>query len=228
MTVGTCAAWLLRGHIFSVLQWPALQGVHLAGITDFNFRIFEPAGGLSLMLYGSLLLGAVFAAPLWLAELWCFISPALTLHERRVALLLVPGALVLFLAGAAFCYAISPVFFSWLFAFNRSLGVAPEVALLSYLRFFLQCLVVFGLSFELPLVMMFLVFIGVTDSQAMLAKWRGAVVIITIIAAVVTPTTDPFTMTLMATPMVLLYFLSIFLARLVEKQRATAEANEKG
>ena len=221
IAVTSSAAWAFREQIFWFLQWPAVQGAHWAKLTEFNFRIFEPAGGLMLMMYASMIIGAIAAAPLWLAEIVHFINPALTARERRVAMLLIPGAIVLFLGGAAFCYAISPLFFAFLFSFNQSLGVAPEVAMIPYLRFFVLCMVVFGLSFELPLVLLFLVYLGLLSAKALVARWRGAMVIIVVIAAIATPTTDPVTMTLMALPMVLLYFLSIFLARYVERARET-------
>lgn len=227
VTATSTAAWFFRGSIFYAMQWPAVKGAHMIGLREFNFRIFEPAGGLMLMMYAALIVGAVVAAPAWLGELVHFINPALTPRERRVAMLLIPAAVVLFLVGAAFCYVISPLFFAFLFKFNQSLGVAPEVAMLPYLKFFVLCLVVFGLSFELPLVLLFLVYIGVLSSRDMVERWRGAIVIIVIIAAVATPTTDPFTMCLMALPMVLLYFLSIWLAKWVEKARPAEEPQDE-
>lgn len=221
--VATTAAWFFGSSIFYAMQWPAVRGAQMIGLRDFNFRIFEPAGGLMLMMYAALIVGAVVAAPAWLAELVHFINPALTRSERRVAMLLIPGAIILFLAGAAFCYVISPLFFAFLFKFNQGLGVAPEVAMLPYLKFFLLCLVVFGLSFELPLVLLFLVYIGVLRARDLVERWRSAIVLIVVIAAIATPTTDPITMTLMALPMVLLYLLSIWLAKFVEKGRPEDE-----
>ncbi|MHB8995179.1 MAG: twin-arginine translocase subunit TatC [Armatimonadota bacterium] len=219
VVAGTALAWVYRGWIFWGLQWPALRGAQWVGLSDFHFRIFEPAGGLMLMMYAALAIGCVLAAPLWLWEIVRFINPALTPRERRVAMLLIPGAIALFLAGAAFCYVISPIFFAFLFKFNVSLGVSPEVAMIPYLKFFVLCLVVFGLSFELPLVLLFLVYLGVLDAATLVAKWRTALVLIVVLAAIATPTTDPLTMTLMAAPMALLYFLSIWLAKWVERPR---------
>jgi sec-independent protein translocase protein TatC len=132
----------------------------------------------------------------------------------------------LFLAGAAFCYFVSPIFFAFLIAFNQSLGVIPEVALVPYLRFFLQLVLAVGLSFELPLVLMFLVYFGITSSRALTERWRGSVVIILVVVAIITPTTDPLSMTIVAVPLILLYFLSIWLAKLVEKRRANEEVSE--
>jgi sec-independent protein translocase protein TatC len=224
IALATGASWVFRTAIFNLLRYPAEAGARWANVPDFAFRIFDPAGGLTLMMEASLVGGLVLSAPLWLMEIVRFVSPGLTPPERRAALLLVPGAVLLFVGGVAFCYMLSPSFFAWLFAFNRSLGVQPEVALSSYLHFFLQVVVVFGLSFELPLVIMFLVHFGILTSAQLLQYWRGAVVIILIIAAVATPTVDPVTMSLMAAPMVLLYFLAIWLARMVEPHHPEPEA----
>jgi sec-independent protein translocase protein TatC len=222
---GTLAAWGCRSRLFDLVRYPAEEGARRAGIQDFTFRIFDPAGGVVLMMQAALVTGLIVSTPLWLFEVVRFITPGLERHERRAALLLAPLAVVLFVGGAAFCYWLAPAAFAFLFRFNQSLGVAPEVTLASYLYFFLRLVVVFGLVFELPLVVMFLVHFGIMTSAALLRGWRAAVVIIIVIAAVATPTTDPFTMGLMAGPMVLLYFVSVFLGRLVEKRRAVPEAD---
>lgn len=219
--LASTAAWFFRDRIFWLLEWPAWQGAKWAGITDFNFRIFEPVGGLMLMMYAALVVGATVAAPVWLWETIRFINPALTARERRFTFLFIPGFVGLFIAGVVFCYFLAPVFCWFLLRFNlTSFKVAPEWTLASYLRFLLQSLVATGLLFELPMVLMFLVWIGVTSSAALKARWRGAVVLILVIVAVVSPTTDPITMAVMALPLVGLYFLSISLARWVERGRS--------
>lgn len=219
IAVGTAAAWAFRQQMFELIRHPAMEGARRAGITEFNFRIFDPAGGVVLMMQVALIAGVVATAPLWLAEAVRFVAPGLEPRERRAAYLLLPGAVLLFLGGVGFCYLIAPAAFAFLFGFNQSLGVAPEVALVSYLYFFMRLVLVFGLVFELPLVIMFLVHFGILTTAKLLRAWRLALVIIMVVAAVATPTTDPFTMVLMAGPMVLLYFLSIALGRLVERRR---------
>ena len=164
--------------------------------------------------------GATVAAPVWLWEIVRFINPALTARERRFTYLFIPGFVGLFLAGVVFCYFLAPFFCWFLLHFNIiSFRVAPEWTLGSYLRFLLQCLIATGALFELPMVLMFLVWIGVTSSAALRARWRGAVVAILVVVAVVSPTTDPVSMTVMSVPLVALYFLSISLAKWVEKGR---------
>lgn len=227
--LATTATWLLRVPIFALLRYPAEEGIRRAGITGFQFRIFDPAGGVMLMMQASLVGGLLLSAPAWLIEIVLFIAPGLRPGERRAAYMLIPMALGLFLGGAAFCYAISPPAFAFLFRFNQSLGVTPELTLVSYLYFFMQLLLAFGLVFEMPLVIMFLVHFGIVSSKFLLSRWRTAIVVIAAIAAVATPTTDPFTMGLMGAPMVVLYFLSIVLGRMVERKReraATETAND--
>ena len=224
--LASTAAWFFRDRIFWLLEWPAWQGAKWAGIGDFNFRIFEPIGGLMLMMYAALIVGATVAAPVWLWETIRFINPALTARERKFTYLFIPGFILLFVVGVVFCYFLAPVFCWFLLRFNLvSFKVAPEWTLGSYLRFLIQCLVATGLLFELPMVLMFLVWIGVTSSAALRARWRGAVVLILVIVAIVSPTTDPITMTVMSVPLVGLYFLSISLAKWVERGRA-ARAEE--
>lgn len=227
--VGSGGAWFLKDRIFQVLEWPAWQGAKWAGIEQFNFRIFEPVGGLMLMMYAALAVGATLAAPLWLWELMRFINPALTPRERKFTYLFIPGFVLLFVAGVVFCYFLAPAFCWFLLRFNIiSFQVAPEWTLGSYLRFLMQCLVATGLLFELPMVLMFLVWIGVTTSTALRARWRGAVVGIIVLVAIASPTTDPITMTVMSLPLVALYFLSISLTRWVEKGRLARDDEADG
>lgn len=217
--IATTVAWIYRHQLFGLLQAPALLAVQRVGISDFAFRIFDPAGGFTLLMQVSLVTGLLLSAPAWLTELVLFISPGLHPHERRAAFTLIPFAVLLFLSGAAFCYLISPSVFAFLFGITRSINVDVELNLITYLYFLLRLLIVFGLVFEMPLVIMFLVRFGIVSSRALLARWRHAIVIIAIVAAIATPTPDWYTMTLMAGPMVLLYFLSIGLGRMVERRR---------
>jgi sec-independent protein translocase protein TatC len=221
--VGTVGAWFLRSWVFWLLEWPAWQGARWAGVTDFRFRIFEPVAGMMLMLYAAVVIGLVVAAPLWLWEARRFIVPGLTPRERRLTGWFIPGMVGLFVAGVLFCYFLAPVFCWFLLRFNAmSFQVAPEWTLGSYLRFLLQCLVLSGLLFELPIVLMFLVWAGLTSAAALRTKWRGAAIAI-LIVAIVTPTTDPITMVVMSAPLLGLYVLSIALAVRVERHRRNEE-----
>jgi len=213
------AAWAFRNDLLSLLRYPAELAAQQAGIEDFSFRIFEAAGGIVLMMEISLVAGIIAASPLIFMELWLFVEPALEKHEKRFAIIMIPAATALFLLGVVFCYWLSPKAFAFLFSFNVGLGVEPELTLRPYLYFLMRLLLVFGLSFELPLVLMFLARVGLVTRAQLISFWRHAVVVIFVFAAIVTPTTDPATLTFLAAPMVALYVLSILLAGLVEKRK---------
>ncbi len=212
------AAWAFRNDLLSLLRYPAEIAAQVAGIEDFTFRIFEAAGGIVLMMEIALVAGIIAASPLIFMELWLFIEPALEDHEKRWAILMIPAATILFLSGVVFCYWLAPKAFAFLFTFNVGLGVAPELTLRPYLYFLMRLLLVFGVSFELPLVLMFFARVGFVTKKQLIAFWRQAVVIIFVFAAFVTPTTDPATLTFLAGPMIGLYLLSIILCGWVEKK----------
>lgn len=217
MAVAAGVAWLFREPLLDIMRYPAEAGAALAGIEDFTFRIFETAGGFILMMQIALVAGLILASPGIIMELWLFVVPALEPHERKWVVLVVPLAVLLFLGGVAFCYWISPRAFAFFFRFNMTMGVEVELTLQPYLYFLLRLLLVFGIAFELPLVLTFLAAVGIVTRAQLLQWWRHAVLVIFIFAALATPTTDPATMTLLAGPMVLLYLVSVWLAGLFEK-----------
>lgn len=216
---GSVLGWLGLKPLLALLRYPAEAGAAAAGIEDLPFRIFDPVGGLLLAMTIAGVAGLVVASPLLLMELWGFISPALEPHEKRWALLVIPAATGLFLAGIAFAYWIAPVFFAYLFRLNQRLGVEGELTLTSHLGFMMRLLLASGAAFELPLIIMFLAYVGLVHSEWLWAKWRYAVVLIAIAAAVITPTADPITMTVFSAPLFVLYFLSIGLVKIVERRR---------
>ncbi len=223
---GMALAWTARAPLLALLQEPAHIGAQQAGLEELPFRIFEPAAGFVLMMQIALVAGVIIASPLIFMELWLFIRPALEPREKRFVIWLLPAATVLFMGGVLFCYVISPRAFAFFFNINQSMGVEVELTLQPYLYFLLRLLLVFGLSFELPLVLMFLGAVGMVKATQLLVFWRYAVVIIFIAAAIATPTTDPVTMLFMAGPLVVLYAISIGLVRLVEKRPADAEPED--
>jgi sec-independent protein translocase protein TatC len=222
----TCGMWFLRGPLLEVLQRPARVAAQAVTGKPLDFRIFEPAGGFMLAMVISAVAGLVVVTPLLLGELWGFIKPALNEREQRWVVVMIPAATGLFLGGVLFSYWISPLFFEYLFNINKSMGVETELTLTSYLNFMLKLLLASGACFQLPLVVMFLSFVGIVRSEWLMARWRHAIVVIAIIAAVVTPSNDPLTMTIFSIPLFFLYFLSVWLVRIIEKRRDKAQAAE--
>jgi len=223
VVVAAALSWIFREQLLNLLRYPAEAGAVMAGEKAFEFRIFEAAGGFVLMMQIALVAGVIIAAPGIIMELWLFVEPALEPNERKWVVLVVPLAVLLFVGGVAFCYWISPRAFAFFLRFNRSMGVEVELTLQPYLFFLMRLLLVFGIAFELPLVLTFLAAVGIVTQQQLISWWRHAVLVIFIFAAIATPTTDPATMSFMAGPMVLLYLASVWLAGLFEKDKAEDE-----
>ena len=224
VVLAAALTWVARHQLMAICQAPIYQGAEMAGISNPEFKAFGPAEAFVLSMQIALVAGIILAAPFWLLEAWMFIEPALEDHERKWVVPLLPFAVLLFMGGVAFCYWTSPRAFSILLKFQKDLNVAPEFILKDYLTFFLRLLLIFGVMFELPLVIMFLSAVGIVKSEFLAKHWRIAVVLIAIVCAIATPTPDAVTLTFLAAPMVGLYLLSIVLARFVEKGRRKREA----
>lgn len=174
----------------------------------------------------SLLAGVVAASPIIFYQLWKFIAPGLYDKERRLVWPFVVTSSGLFISGAVFCYL---VVFPFMFDFFMGLSTADIVPMLKvneYLSFSSTMLLVFGLVFETPLVLVFLGKLGLVNAKMLRKQRRYAILTIFIVAAVVSPTPDAITQTLMALPLMVLYELSILLIARSEKAKARREAAE--
>jgi sec-independent protein translocase protein TatC len=165
-------------------------------------------GGFSIALKVSLMAGIVVSSPVWLYQLWAFLAPGLHRNEKRYTLGFVAAGVPLFFAGALLAYLILPQ------TAKIMIGFVPDdttnlLALDDFLDLVVRMVIVFGLAFELPLVLVLLNFTGLVSGRRMLGWWRGMVIGITVFAAVATPTGDPLTMCLLAAPIVVLYFLAM-------------------
>ncbi|GAB3039756.1 Sec-independent protein translocase protein TatC [Nocardioides flavus (ex Wang et al. 2016)] len=167
---------------------------------------------------------AIVTAPYWLYQIWAFVLPGLYAQERKMSRIFVAVAGPLFLAGIALGYLTLPVALEVLIGFNPD-GVTNLIDFNDYLQFFTRTLFVFGLAFNIPVFVVLLNFAGVVKG-ASLKAYRPWIIIGTFVfAAVATPSADPFTMTLMAVPMVLLFFASEAIARFNDRRRARRNPN---
>jgi sec-independent protein translocase protein TatC len=163
----------------------------------------------------SLTLGITLAMPVFIWQTIAFVGPGLTRNEKRWAYPIVAGASLMFVAGCAFAYYVElPPALNFLL--DAGDVATPLISVKSYVDFTTRLMVVTGLVFETPLLVMGLAKLGIVDSRKLLRWWRFAFVGAFILSAVVTPSIDPITQTLVAAPMVVLYFVGILLAKLVE------------
>ncbi len=165
--------------------------------------------------------GLVIASPYIFLQIWNFVAAGLYPHEKRYVHIYLPFSLVLFLAGMATAFFLAFKYvLNFLFGFNAAMQIDPDPRISEWLGFVLMLPVAFGISFQLPLVMLFLHRIGIFSLQAYLAKWRLAVLIIFVAAMIITPTADPITMLLMALPMTGLYFLGIAMCKWMPRNKS--------
>ncbi len=172
----------------------------------------DPTAFFTLQFQSSLLAALLIAAPWVLFQVWRFVEPALTNSERRYTLVLVPFSSILFFMGAALGYFCSPLFFQFFLQFQPP-GVAAQWKYDESVILMAKMLLIFGLSFQVPIIIIFGNKIGLISRNLLIEYWRHAVVVIFIVVAVLTPTWDPFTMTACALPPCLLYLLSIWLVK---------------
>jgi sec-independent protein translocase protein TatC len=176
-----------------------------------KLQVLGPTEGISVLIRVGLTVGAAVASPVILYQIMAFIGPGLEPHERRPIVLIIPGAIALFLVGAAFAWFIMiPSAINFLANFQIDLFTVQWTAD-KYVPFVLQLTLWVGVSFEMPLVFMFLGSLGIIGPGPLLQGWRYAIVAIAVIAAAITPTVDPFNMMLVMGPLIGLYFLSIVL-----------------
>jgi sec-independent protein translocase protein TatC len=179
---------------------------------DQSLISLAPLEVLTIFFMVCLVSGLVLASPWVFYQIWAFVAAGLYRHERHYVTKYLPFSLGLFLAGVFLCFLfVLPVTLQFLLQFNVWLGVAPTLRLTDWMGFATILPLVFGISFQTPLVMLFLERINIFTVQDFRAKRRMAILVITITAAVITPGQDPFSMILLAIPMILLYELGILM-----------------
>lgn len=216
LCAGMCITWNLgiplqdwfAAPIRQVLSTTASNGTSNGNQLVSN----DPTGFFSIYFQFSMISALILTAPFLFWQVWRFIEPALTNSERRYTLVLVPFSSVLFFMGAGLGYAVSPLFYKFFIAFQPT-GVAAMWDYGQSIVLMAKMLLVFGLAFQVPVIVIFLNKMGVLSRNLLIEYWRHAVVVIYIVVAVLTPTWDPVTLTVCATPPCLLYVLSIWLVK---------------
>jgi sec-independent protein translocase protein TatC len=209
LVVATMVSMLFARRILVFLMLP--YGAQL--------KVIGPTESVAVVLRVAAICGVGIALPYVLLQIWGYISPGLRANERRLAIFLIPSALALFIAGAAFAwYTLIPSAIHFLAGFYPEI-FKTEWTSENYIPFVTTLLFWFGLSFELPLIAFLLSKLRLLSASLMLRGWRFAILAIMVLAALATPTVDPFNMLLFAAPIIVLYFVSILLAWLARFDR---------
>lgn len=220
--VGFGLALYLHDQLLDLVFGPYLEAQK--ALPEGTTEPIISGAGQPLMVYLQLsaLATTVITAPLWLYQLWAFVVPGLHRHERKWTAIFVTIAGPLFLAGVALGYVTLPK------GLEILIGFTPEnfqnlVDFNDYLTFFSRTLLMFGVAFEIPVFVVLLNLAGVVKGRTLAAYRHWMVIGVFVFAAIATPSTDPFTMTAMAVPMVLLFLISEVIARVHDRRKADAD-----
>lgn len=230
VAVMICAvgAFCCKDLLFSIVMGPSQPDfvtyrlfTRLTGISDdFHVALFNPELAQQFLVHMrvALWMGLLVVSPYILYLLFHFIAPGLYAHEKRYALRAVGGGYVMFLMGVALnYYVIFPLTFRFLGTYQVSAEVPNQIALTSYVSMMLTLCLMMGLVFELPILCWLLAKLGVLKAKMMTRYRRHAIVVIVIVAAVITPTGDPLTLSVVALPIYALYEFSIRLVKHTQK-----------
>ena len=213
VAVGFGACWAYAPKVYEIMQRPIVQVLHKNHLSD-KLVYLNPTEPFNIYLKIGLLAGVFVASPFVLYQVWAFIAPGLYRNERRYVLPFMFSTVFLFVAGAVFGYYI--VYPNALdFLINYGAQFQPMISIGEYTDLFLTIIIGLGIVFELPIVVFFLSLMGMVTAGWMWRNFRYAILVIFIIAAIITPTTDIVNMTVFAAPMIVLYLLSIIIAFVV-------------
>lgn len=194
-------------------------------VIDAKLINTEMAGQFTLQMNSCITAGLILGVPYLLFEIWLFIKPALLDTEKKSASGFVAFASLLFFTGVLFgYYVIAPLSINFLLTFTVDPSIANTITIDSYLSLILTLALGSGIIFQLPVIIFVLSKLGIMTPQFMRKSRRYAVVLILIVASVVTPTADPYTMLIVAFPLFLLYELSIMISANIQKKKLKADA----
>ena len=214
--------WWKADRIFAFMQGPIITALH-AHKLDEKLVYTNPTDPFNMYMKVGFIAGLFIASPFILYQVWAFIAPGLYRNERRYVLPFLFSTVGLFLAGGAFGYKmVYPAALDFLIGYGAQFQ--PMITIGEYANLFLTVIVGMGIVFELPILIFFLALMGIVSAGWMWRNLRYSILVIFIIAAIITPTTDILNMCIFAAPMVALYIASIAIAWMVHPTRRKARA----
>ncbi len=200
-------AWFFSAQIFEIIRLPIEPYLNN---TNGGLIFTHPLDKFMAHVKISMLVGLIGACPVWLYQLWKFVAPGLYAHEQKYAAGFIVSGTMLFMSGVLFVYfLVFPAAFKFLLGFGGDID-KPLITIDEYLSFFITTTLVFGASFELPLVLVLLGLIGIVDAKMLRKNRRYAIVLLALVSAVVTPP-DMLSMIMLLIPLLFLYEVSILI-----------------
>lgn len=223
--LGVIVAFLLSitfcKYLWGVVKAPAVQALQHLGIHPPNLVAISPMDQFNIIYLKLPLLVSIFLGSPWiLYQVWAFISPGLYKREKKWAVPFIFCTAGLFIAGGLFAYFVAFRYgLEFLLGIGRDINISPMVSMVEYFDLFVNVTLGVGLVFEMPVIIFFLTLLRLASPRFLLRHSRYAILAITIIAAVVTPTPDVFNMMIFAVPMVMLFFVGVFASHLLVLKR---------
>jgi sec-independent protein translocase protein TatC len=211
--IGFIICYIFSKEIFEFLMMPLQRALPSGATMIFT----SPAEAFFTYMKVGLLAGVFAASPIVLYQIWLFVAPALYSHEKRYVIPFVCSSTLLLVGGAAFGYFLVFPLFAKFFMHFATDFIQPAPRLKESFSFCAMILLTFGLTFELPLFLLFLSRLGVIDARMLARNRKYVIIIIFIVAAILTPP-DPLSQVMMAVPLVALYEASIWVARIFGKK----------
>lgn len=226
--IGMVAGLAASRPIMDFILRPIQAALRANKLPDSVFS-FSLQGYVGLYINLGLYIGLALAMPYVLYQVWLFVAPGLYKHERKAVSAFIVSSMILFLCGVAFAYFILlPTVLTFLVSFVNHGPVQPLISLNEYFELVLVVLVGLGVIFELPVLIFILSVFGIVTPQWLWKNLRYAILIITVVAAVVTPTPDATTMLIFMAPMVGLYFVGIGVSYMVFRRKRQREIAREG
>lgn len=214
---GAVAGWFLYDPVLEALSAPIREVASQAG-RDATINFGAVASPFDMKLRIATFIGVLVSSPIWIYQLWAFITPGLTRKEKAYALGFFFVSVPLFLAGSYLAFLAMPNFVRFLVSFSPS-GFSNFIDAQVYLGFVMRLILSFGLSFLVPVILVGLNFMGIMSGRTMIKGWRWVIVMAFGFAAVATPTPDVMSMFMLALPLLALFFLAIGVALVNDRRR---------
>jgi sec-independent protein translocase protein TatC len=221
--LGAVAGWIASDFVYQALQEPMRIVAETSGReAALNFDTVTVAFDLRMQI--ALTLAVIFASPVWLYQLGAFLAPRLVRRERKYALGFLAAALPLFLLGAATGWLMMPHIVELMMGFAPADSIS-NLSARTYYDFVLKLVLATGIAFVLPVVLVAMNFMGLIEGRTILRGWRVATALVCVFAALVTPAADPFSMFVLAIPMMALFFCATFIALGRDRVRRRRDAS---
>jgi sec-independent protein translocase protein TatC len=217
--------WFLYEPVFEAATRPIREIQERRGPGSASINFGDPFSPFNLKLQGALIIGVIIASPIWLYQLWAFITPGLTSKERRSSMAFLAAAVPLFLSGSLLAWLVLPKAIEFLNAFVPD-GGSTFIDAPSYFSFVTRVVLAFGIAFVIPVILVCLNLVGLLKGRTLVRHWRIIIFSCFLFAAIATPTPEATSMCVLAGAMCVLFGVAVAICLLVDRRRHRRSLDE--